>query len=429
MKKAIISFISAICIFSVIFSSSAVAFASDSFVFEDADYDIYDNDDVWYEDSTDDYWYEDDYHYPIYTPDLETKSQENSITLIGYGGNEYELSIYNDATGSYDVLGVSNNGKYTVKGLKSGKSYKLAARAFRDNTTYDEFNNPITSIEYSDYSYYTVCTKPASVTLKSVKYSSPGKITVKWKKNGSADGYAVVFSRSKSFKREACIVLNVGANKTCATISNLLDGKYYIAVKPYVSSNDELYYASKSNVKSVTVKKGVTVSKHINSLKLSKDAVKAVKSITKNGVNISKYKNNYDRVKAVYDWHAKHFKDFRDCVACNSSFNNCIEAMFDNKKNPEFILELEAGDVRNNDGSQVIHKWSIWYISGKPFLFDPRLQGYTGNFKGTLYFAKPKTSSLYKRMYIPQYAYFYYIIGGSDEAYKNNYTNSKDKIK
>lgn len=409
MKRRIISLFSVFFAMSIVLSAVTPAFAQNYYMYDYYDY----------------------LNSEYYTA---ASIGDNYVKIKSYYSYPFELSMYDEATQAYVVIGYSkldknHNNIIKVGNLKAGTQYKLAARNVFEDNVYDEFNNVIPVTTFGDYSYFDIVTLPRKCELKSVK-STKGKLNVKWKGVKEADGYAVICSTSKSFKYPNCTIVNVAAGKTSVQISNLMNGKYYVAVKPYVIFNGVRYYAAKSNAINVQVNSGLSVKAEINKLKVSPTAAKMVKEITQKGVDINKYKTSYDKVKAVYNWHAKHFRDFADCVACNTSFNDCISLMFDDSRNPEFVLQLQAGEVRNNDGSQVIHKWSIWYISGKPYLFDPRLQGYTGNFTGDLYFAKPTTSSIFKRVYVPQYTYYEYNIGGKQLGKYNFFKNSRtDKIK
>ena len=52
-----------------------------------------------------------------------------------------------------------------------------------------------------------------------------------------------------------------------------------------------------------------------------------------------------------------------------------------------------------------IHKWAVIYLAGKPYIFDPRLQGYTKSYTPTTYFAIAKGSKRAKAIYIYENAY------------------------
>jgi len=57
-----------------------------------------------------------------------------------------------------------------------------------------------------------------------------------------------------------------------------------------------------------------------------------------------------------------NFRHGWNCVGCNSNFNNCLAALFaKSQKRYDSFITLEAGKVKNNDGSRPIHKWAVIY--------------------------------------------------------------------
>lgn len=94
--------------------------------------------------------------------------------------------------------------------------------------------------------------KPAKVTILSVKSSSAGKITVKWKKVSKAKGYQIAYSQNSEFKTQKTVKIT-GTSKT---ISGLSKGKkYYVRVRAYKKSGKTTKYGKWSSTKTVKVKK------------------------------------------------------------------------------------------------------------------------------------------------------------------------------
>lgn len=257
--------------------------------------------------------------------------------------------------------------------------------------------------------------KPTKPTLSTVSYASNGKINVKWKKNTSGAGYIVQYSTSSKFKRPNTCTVLVGKNTTLSkSISSLPAKKYYVRIATYKSVNGYKYRSAWSDVKSATVKNGVSFKQMVNHTKTDTSGKAAIKELTHGSVDISKYSTTYDRMKAIFDWHSKNnTKYFESCMDCNMSFNECLYYLYGTSKQYDDFIYLAAGEVQNNDGSRVIHKWPVIYIQGVPYIVDPRLQGYTSNKTGTTYFGIPASSSKAK-MYILDGYWFYW----SDDSYK-----------
>lgn len=345
------------------------------------------------------------YYYSVSVPDKCEKPEivsitKNSVKLQFYGqflneNSGYEISVYENGVYTpvkYVTEKYSYTYKTTVNHLSSGKRYKLAVRA------YNVFNGVAYYGEYSDI--LTVYTATKAVKLKSAAYISKGKIKVKWTKKKNVTGYIIQYSTSKKFPNSGKTTsIAVGGEKTLSkVISGLAKTTYYVRVCPYNKIGGVRYCGEWSNTKKVKVKKGLSVKELLNSVKTNNNGRQTIKNMTKNKVDIAKYKTNYEKVKAIYDWHAKNYNKFAHCLACNASFNSCIYALYGGKeKGPD--IYIAAGEVKNRDGSKVIHKWSVLYLAGVEYIFDPRLQGYTGNYTGTLYFGIPKSSSM-KKMYL-----------------------------
>ena len=301
-----------------------------------------------------------------------------------------QVSEYNSSTKKYEhIKNLSiTTSSYRVCDLKKNSSHKFAIRGYviRNGKKY-----------YSESVFVSARTAPTATTsITSVKYVSAGKMKIKWKKVSGVSGYIIKYSTSSSIPNNAstCTLVVSGANNTSKTISGLAKKKYYVKVCTYKSSDSYKYCSYYSSVKSVKIKKGVSMKKMLNAIKTDTSGRKYILEYTNKGVDIAKYKTTYERFKAIYNWHSKHNTDFGwTCMDCNINFNTCIAYLFMNSnKTYDTYIYLAAGSVKNADGSTAVHKWPVIYIAGTAYIFDPRLQGYTGNKTGTDYFGILRSS-------------------------------------
>lgn len=329
----------------------------------------------------------------------ESITRQDSVELSSSSFN-YDGKAKCPKVTVYDYWGdVISNSNYSV-------SYKNNVKAGKA-TAVVTFNDVL----YSGTLTQDYFIKPKANKMSSVKYNSKGKITAKWSKNTTAKGYILQYSTSSKFvEKNTCTIIISKNSTTSKSITNLPAKKYYVRVAPYITDSGNKYRAKWSNVKSVTVKKGVSFKTMINATKTTTNGRAKIKKLTNNGVDIAKYKTTYDRIKAIYNWHAKHYKDFAHCLACNASFNDCLFALYDNQKAYDSFLWIGCDRFKNRDGSVVQHKWAVVYLQGVPYIFDPRLQGYTGNYTGDLYFGIPSSSSIAKK----------YLFDGWYESWKTD---------
>lgn len=301
----------------------------------------------------------------------------------------YQLLKYNPKSDTYTEIVKTTKTEFRVKDLKPATVYYFAVRTY---------------VIYEDEYYFgaqsepfVAATAPSSVKLKSVKYKGTGKIRVTFKKSKKMSGYNLQYSPNKKFKRAFVTNAFVGRKKKAYTIKNLGQKTYYVRIRPYKEVNGVKYYGKWSAVKSAKVKNGVSLETMINSTKTDLSGRKAIKKLTDGKVDIKKYKTTYDRIKAIYKWHAVHGLEFEHCLACNAHFNECLYYLYGENRRYDSFIWIDAGNFKNRDGSLAVHKWSVLYFSGIPFIFDPRLQSYTKDYNGTLYFGVEKGTALQKR--------------------------------
>ncbi len=317
--------------------------------------------------------------------DISFGDNDQGFEILAAEGNSKEfkhIKYYNPKNDDYEF-------KYTVKNLKPGTKYAFKIRYYETH-----YNKKYFVVDSKPF-YAATCPKKTKVT--SAKYKSKGKVKLKWKKAKGADGYMIVYSTSKKFYSEYTNFEFSESKKNKYTVSHLSNSKYYFKVVPYTNSADKQAYLGKnSNVKNTKVKKGYTLKQIINHYKTDNSGRKEILDITKKGVDIKKHKTTYDKMMAIYKWHAKHSADFRSCMDCNMSFNDCIDYLFGKNRRYDGFILLAAGNYQNRSGSKEIHKWSVLFFAGKAYIFDPRMQGNIKDYNGTKYFAVPYGSSTSK---------------------------------
>ncbi|MCC8073323.1 MAG: fibronectin type III domain-containing protein [Clostridiales bacterium] len=325
----------------------------------------------------------------------------------------YSVYRYNSSTKKYTLVKNTTSNSYKLSDLKTGTKYSYAVKAYIEVYGKKYYGS------YSKVLYFY--TSPKSTSLTKASYSSKGKIALKWKKVSDAKGYIIQYSTSKNFSNSGrtCTVFVSDNSTTSKTIGGLAKKTYYVRICSYKTTQGTRYCSKWSSVKTVKVKEGLSLKSMINYTKTTLDGRSQIKALTNNGVDIKKYSTTYDRFKAIYNWHAKHYKDFANCLDCNTNFNNCIAALYSGKKDYDVFILLAADNFQNNDGSVVMHKWSVIYISGVPYIFDPRLQGYTGNYTGTTYFGVTSSSTVGKK-YL--FDYWYYVWGAPERSTIKQYS-------
>ncbi|MBR1663891.1 MAG: fibronectin type III domain-containing protein, partial [Ruminococcus sp.] len=94
---------------------------------------------------------------------------------------------------------------------------------------------------------------PKKVTISKAKYKAPKRISLKYKKSATADGYEILYSTSKKFAAKKTTTINT--NKLSKTISKLKSGKtYYVKVRAYKTVKGITYYGNFSKTKKVRIK-------------------------------------------------------------------------------------------------------------------------------------------------------------------------------
>ena len=353
----------------------------------------------------------------ITTPDGQTiyisipdKLEKPSVEKIGedyikltwqgqyYYDEHYEVCFYDSQSKKYTHIANTANTYYKVKNLKPGRIYEFKIRGYvtvNGQKYYGSFSPKLKA-----------STRPKETSLTKASYTSTGKISLKWKKKSNIDGYFIQYSTSSKFKNDGhtCTVTSSSNSKI---IGGLAKKTYYVRVCSYKKVSGIKYCSKWSKSKQVTVKKGLTVKQMFNHTKTDLSGRDTIKQLTKNGVDIKKYSTTYDRVLAIYKWHAKHSSEFAHCLACNASFNDCVYALYGTKKQYDTFIWIAGDNFKNRSGSIVQHKWSVIYLAGVPYIFDPRMQGNTKTYTKTTYFAIPNNSSQSKQYLFDGWIYYW----------------------
>ena len=318
----------------------------------------------------------------------------------------YEVSYYDPDTARYRHIKYLRNldkNSTTVKytgtsttgtALKAGKNYYFAVR------TYCKYEG---KYYYGYYTKLKCATKPVSTEIKSLTAGS-AKITVSWKKVSNCDGYAVLYGTSSGLNLDYGTA-DIKFYKDAATVSKsftkLPSGTYYVKVAPYKKAGNGIRVLGKwSERKSVKITEGASLKTMINAIN-TKDNYHAndILEWTEGDVDIRDYSTTYDKFMAIYHWHALHAQEFVHCLACHENFNICIFYLLGYQDREDYPrIWIDAGNYINSSGSLTEHKWSVIHFGLKPYIFDPRMQGYI-NKKGSDYFGFTKSSSLYKKHY------------------------------
>lgn len=95
--------------------------------------------------------------------------------------------------------------------------------------------------------------RPKKVSLKAVKASGKGKVTVTWKKQKGVSGYEICYSANRKFKNSR--IKKAGAKSSTARISKLKSKKTcYVRVRSYKKLGDTVQYGAYSKAKRIRVK-------------------------------------------------------------------------------------------------------------------------------------------------------------------------------
>ena len=165
----------------------------------------------------------------------KVKLKWDAVSCDGY-------QLYQKIRESWIKIASTKNTSYTVGNLTPGVKHIFKVRAYK------AYNG---NIYYSKWSNVVVtCTKPNKVTIKSLKSTSYGSVTVKWKKV-KCSGYHIQISRYKNFS-SVYNFYNSGEKNTTKNIYGFgSKEKCYVRVRAYKEIDYNKYYGSFSNKSSI----------------------------------------------------------------------------------------------------------------------------------------------------------------------------------
>ena len=181
------------------------------------------------------------------TPSVDTSTQTTYKIVYKLNGGKNNIKNPSAYTTSANVkLYAPKRAGYVFKGWYTTKNFKSSSKITKISK---DTNNAVTL-----YAKWEKVKKPAKVSLKTVKSTKAGTLSVTTKKGKSVAGYQFTVSTDKNFKKN---VKNITTKKLTATFKGLKKGKtYYVKVRAYkVDSASKKVYGSYSSVKTVTVKK------------------------------------------------------------------------------------------------------------------------------------------------------------------------------
>lgn len=159
------------------------------------------------------------------------------------GAEAYTL-YYRAGSGKWKAVNAKNKTSVTVKKLKAGTTYKFKVVAVAGSN------------KSADSSSVSATTKPAKVSLKSVRSKKKKEIIVEWKKLAGVTGYEVQYSTSKKFTKKTTKTATIKKQKTVKTYIKKLKSKktYYVKVRAYKTVNKVKVYGAYSKVKNIKCK-------------------------------------------------------------------------------------------------------------------------------------------------------------------------------
>ena len=142
---------------------------------------------------------------------------------------------------------------YRGKKLKKGTDYKVE---YKNNINVGTASVTITGLgKYKGTVKKTFKIVPKTTKITSLKNTASKKMTVKWKKKSSTNGYQLQYGLKSNFKGAKTVTISKNATIS-RVIKSLKKGKkYFVRVRTYKTVNGKKYLSHWSAVKTVTIKK------------------------------------------------------------------------------------------------------------------------------------------------------------------------------
>ncbi|MEY8516946.1 DNRLRE domain-containing protein [Lachnospiraceae bacterium 29-84] len=168
------------------------------------------------------------------------KTYGNAAFSLGASTAKGEKLAYHVNNAS--VVKVSSNGKASILGCGKATITIKSPASKNYNKAADK--------------KITITVKPKKLTLKSVKSSKKGQMTIKWAKDKKASGYQICYSTSKNFKKAKTATITSNKTTTKTITKKLTRGKkYYVKIRAYKTVGKTKVYGAYSKTKSIKIKK------------------------------------------------------------------------------------------------------------------------------------------------------------------------------
>lgn len=185
------------------------------------------------------------------------------------------IKAYTDSTNQKTTYRLSKKTIGISKGSSEKLSLKINPSSVKRKVTWSSSNKKVATVSSSgkikakSYGTATIKAKfiagnsvktlkckvtvgPSKVKSMSVK-GGKKKITVTWKSNSTAQGYAIYYSKNKNGEYKKLAAVKSGSTTKCIR-SKMEKGTYYVKMCPYIKQGGKTLYGSFTGAKKVTVK-------------------------------------------------------------------------------------------------------------------------------------------------------------------------------
>ena len=178
---------------------------------------------------------------------VKTDSIRLQWTKQAYASH-YNIYEYDNAAKKYKLIFKASKNYYTVKKLEKNSKHIFKVRAVK----IPDSGSQLISAPSAAFTAYT---SPDAPEIVSAASSKEKRITVKWKRAASADGYEIMWSTTKGFTSNFLSVYNTKNTAVTKTLTTSQSNKkYYVHVRSYKLHDGKKVYSSWSKTLSVKVK-------------------------------------------------------------------------------------------------------------------------------------------------------------------------------